>query len=107
MTRLAEAADGSASTARGGSGPGGYDGTKRDTGLPDDGGREFRKTAAGDAALVHDDDPYCRVSELKGDEPPTAERLMKSPEFTGKTSAGSRTPTIRISLMTTSVRTTR
>lgn len=58
MTRLAEAADGSASAARGGSGPGGCDGTKRDTGLPDDGGREFRKTAAGDAALVHDDDPY-------------------------------------------------
>jgi hypothetical protein len=87
MTRLAEAADGSASAARGGSGPGGYDGTKRDTGLPDD-GREFRKTAAGDAALVHDDDPYCPVSELKRDEPPTAERLMKSTEFTGKNLRG-------------------
>lgn len=31
---------------------------------------------------------YCPVSELKGDEPPTAERLMKSPEFTGKNLRG-------------------
>jgi hypothetical protein len=58
--QLAEAADGSASAARGGSGPSGQ----------------------------HDDDPYCRVSELKGDEPPTAERLMNSPEFTGKNLRG-------------------
>jgi hypothetical protein len=88
MTRLAEVADGSASAARGGSGSGGHDGTKRNPVPSDDGGREFRKTAAGDAALVHDDDPYCPVSELKGDEPPTAERLMKSPEFTGKNLRG-------------------
>jgi hypothetical protein len=88
MARLAEAADGSAPGARGGSGPGGHGGTKRDPVLPDDGCREFRKTTAGDAALVHDDDPYCPVSELKGDEPPTAEPLMKSPEFTGKNLRG-------------------
>jgi hypothetical protein len=88
MARLAEAADGSASAARGGSGPGGHGGTKRDSIVPDDGGREFRKTTAGDAALVQDDDPYCRVSELKGDEPSTAERLMNSPEFTGKNLRG-------------------
>ena len=53
MSRLAEAADGSASAIRGGSGPTGHGGTKRDLVLPDDGGREFRKTAACDAALVH------------------------------------------------------
>jgi hypothetical protein len=88
MARLAEAADGSASAARGGSGPGGHGGTKREPVLPDSAGREFRKTTAGDAALVHDYDPYCGVSELKGDEPPTAERLMNSPEFTGKNLRG-------------------
>jgi hypothetical protein len=32
--------------------------------------------------------PYCPVSELKGDEPATAERLMKAPEFTGKSLLG-------------------
>jgi hypothetical protein len=84
MAQLAEAADGSDSAARGGSGLGDHGGTKRDPVLPDDGGREFRKTTAGYAPLVRDDDPYCPVSELKGDEPPTAERLMRSPEFTGK-----------------------
>jgi hypothetical protein len=88
MARLAEAGDGSASAAWGGSGPGGRGGTKKDSVLPDDGGREFRKTTAGDAALGHDDDRYCRVSELKGDEPSTAERLMNSPEFTGKNLRG-------------------
>ena len=88
MARLAADADGSASAARGGSGPGGHGGTKRDPVLPDDGGREFRKTSAGDAARMHDDDPYCPVSELKADEPSTAERLMKSPDFTGKNLCG-------------------
>src|ERR1700722_17243315 len=88
MARLAADADGSGSAARGGSGPGGRGGTKRDPVLPDDGGREFRRTSAGDAARVHDDDPYCSVSELKADEPSTAERLMKSPEFTGKNLRG-------------------
>ena len=88
MARLAADAEGSASAARGGSGPGGRGGTKRDPVLPDDGGREFRRTSAGDAARVHDDDPYCSVSELKADEPSTAERLMKSPEFTGKNLRG-------------------
>jgi hypothetical protein len=51
-------------------------------------GPEFRETIAGDAALVRDDGLYCPVSELKGDEPGTAERLMKSPEFTGKNLRG-------------------
>ena len=88
MARLAEAADGSALAARGGSGPGRANGTKSDSVLPDDGGRELSKTTASDATLVQDDDPYCRVSELKGDEPPTAERLMNSPEFTGENLRG-------------------
>jgi len=45
--------------------------------------------AAGDAVSVRSDDsPYCPVSELKGDEPRTAERLMKAPEFTGKSLRG-------------------
>jgi hypothetical protein len=45
--------------------------------------------AAGDTVLVRrDDNQYCPVSELKGDEPTTAERLMKAPEFTGKSLRG-------------------
>jgi hypothetical protein len=40
------------------------------------------------AASVHDVGLYCPVSELKGDEPRTAERLMKSPDFTGKNLRG-------------------
>ena len=45
--------------------------------------------AASDAVLVRrDDSQYCPVSELKGDEPATAERLMKAPEFTGKSLRG-------------------
>jgi hypothetical protein len=69
-------------------GIGGSEGTRRDPVLRDNSGREFPETTAGDGALVHDDSPYCPVSELKGDEPPTAERLMKSPEFTGKNLRG-------------------
>jgi hypothetical protein len=69
-------------------GIGGGEGTRRDPVLHDNSGREFPETTAGDGALVHDDSPYCPVSELKGDEPPTAERLMKSPEFTGKNLRG-------------------
>jgi hypothetical protein len=88
MARLAEAADGSAPLARGGSSPGGPGGTRRDPVFPDNGGSEFGEISAGDAALVHDDGLYCPVSELKGDEPPTAERLTKSPEFTGKNLRG-------------------
>jgi hypothetical protein len=45
--------------------------------------------AADEAALVRSDDsPHCPVSELKGDEPATAERLIKAPEFTGKSLRG-------------------
>jgi hypothetical protein len=45
--------------------------------------------AVGDAFLVRSNDsPYCPVSALKGDEPATAERLMKAPEFTGKSLRG-------------------
>ena len=36
---------------------------------------------------------YCQVSELKGDEPSTAERLMESREFTGGTLQGFKDPT--------------
>jgi hypothetical protein len=44
--------------------------------------------AAGDAVRARSDTQYCPVSELKGDEPATAERLMKAPEFTGKSLRG-------------------
>jgi len=84
---LAEAGDGNASLARGGSCLRGHGGTSRDPGLPG-GGSEFHETAAGDAASVHDDGLYCPVSELRGDEPRTAEQLMKSPDFTGKNLRG-------------------
>jgi hypothetical protein len=44
---------------------------------------------ADDAVLVRSDDSrYCPVSELKGDEPATAERLVQAPEFTGKSLRG-------------------
>jgi hypothetical protein len=44
---------------------------------------------ADDAVLVRSEgSPHCPVSELKGDEPATAERLMKDPEFTGKSLRG-------------------
>ena len=86
--RLAEAPGGSASHAPGGSTPDGHGGTRRDLVIPDNGRRECREIAASDEALVPDDGPYCPVSELKGDEPRTAERLMKSPEFTGKNLRG-------------------
>jgi hypothetical protein len=36
---------------------------------------------------------YCPVSELKGDEPSTAKRLMESREFTGSTLRGFKDPT--------------
>jgi len=86
--RLAEAADGSLSPAQGGSSQGDHGGTSRDPVTPDNSGREFHENAAGDAASVHDGGLYCPVSELKGDEPRTAERLMKSPDFTGKNLRG-------------------
>jgi hypothetical protein len=41
-----------------------------------------------DAVYRQYDAPYCPVSELKGDEPRTAERLMESPEFTGENLRG-------------------
>ena len=84
--RRAEAPDGSASVVRSGSVSDGE--TKADSGISDNGRREFRATVATDADLVHDDGPYCPVSELKGDEPATAERLMKSAEFTGENLRG-------------------
>lgn len=45
--------------------------------------------------LMHKDreSPYCPVSELKGDEPGTARRLMESREFTGGTLRGFKDPT--------------
>jgi hypothetical protein len=86
--RLAEAADSNASAAGGGSCLRGHGGMSRDPVIPGNGGREFYETAAGDAASVHGDGLYCPVSELKGDEPRTAERLMKSPDFTGRNLRG-------------------
>ena len=85
---LAAAVDGSASPARSGSCLRGHGGTSRDSVISGNGGREFREAAAGDAASVHDVGLYCPVSELKGDEPRTAERLMMSPDFTGKNLRG-------------------
>jgi hypothetical protein len=40
-----------------------------------------------------DESLYCPVSELKGDEPGTAERLMDSPDFNGGTLRGFKDPT--------------
>ena len=40
-----------------------------------------------------EDSLYCPVSELKGDEPGTAQRLMESREFTGGTLQGFKDPT--------------
>ena len=76
---VAQAADGGTALAWGGSTPDGHGGTGADRVIRDNGGREFR-----------DDGPYCHVSELKGDEPLTAERLMRSREFTGKNLRGFR-----------------
>ena len=76
---VAQVADSGAALARGGSAPDGLGGTGADRVTRDNGGREFR-----------DDGPYCHVSELKEDEPLTAERLMKSREFTGKSLRGFR-----------------
>ena len=46
-------------------------------------------TADGEAPLAHDHDSrHCPVSELKGDEPATAERLLKARAFTGETLRG-------------------
>lgn len=86
--QLAEAADSSASLVGSGSVPDGHGETRADPVISGNGSRELRETAAADAALVHDDGPYCPVSELKGDEPATAERLIKSPEFTGENLRG-------------------
>ncbi len=86
--RLAEAADGNPSPAKGGSSLGDHRGTSRDPAILDNGGREFHENVASDAASVHEDGLDCPVSELKGDEPRTAERLMKSPDFTGKNLRG-------------------
>jgi hypothetical protein len=53
-----------------------------------------------EAAIARGDSPhkgerslYCPVSELKGDEPGTAKRLMESGEFTGVTLQGFKDPT--------------
>jgi hypothetical protein len=86
--QLAEAADSSASVVRSGPVPDGHGETRAVPVISGNGSREFRETAATDAALAHDDGPYCPVSELKGDEPATAERLTKSPEFTGENLRG-------------------
>jgi hypothetical protein len=52
-------------------------------------GRGSRMTVGGEATPVRDhDSPYCPVSELKGDEPATAERLLKAQAFTGETLRG-------------------
>ena len=86
--QLAEAADSSASLVPSGSVPDGHGETRSESVISGNGSRGFRATAATDASLVHDDGPYCPVSELKGDEPATAERLIKSPEFTGENLRG-------------------
>ena len=52
-------------------------------------GHGSRMTADGEATLTRDNDSlHCPVSELKGDEPATAERLLKARAFTGETLRG-------------------
>jgi hypothetical protein len=69
--------------------PGAPDRCQEDAGDHRNGKPRLDGIAADDAALVRGDaNPYCPVSELKGDEPATAERLMKAPEFTGKSLRG-------------------
>jgi hypothetical protein len=61
----------------------------RVTWCADGDGRGSRMTFGGEATPVHDHDSlYCPLSELKGDEPATAERLLKARAFTGETLRG-------------------
>jgi hypothetical protein len=76
------------SPAGDGSTPEGQRRMSRDPVTSDNDGRVFWETTVGDATVVQDDGPYCPVSELKADEPSTADRLMESPEFTGKNLRG-------------------
>lgn len=56
-------------------------------------GRGSCMTTGGEATPIRDHDSlYCPVSELKGDEPATAERLLKARAFTGETLRGFSTP---------------
>ncbi len=55
----------------------------------DSDGRGSRMPADGEATPARDHDSrYCPVSELKGDEPATAERLLNARAFTGETLRG-------------------
>lgn len=82
--RLAGSVDGGAPLARDGQVSANRGGWTRDQAVSTSGSREFRVVAASDAVPMRDDGPYCPVSELKGDEPDTAKRLLEAPEFTGK-----------------------
>jgi hypothetical protein len=52
-----------------------------------------RRVTGPERLLKSEESLYCPVSELKGDEPGTARRLMESGEFTGGTLQGFKDPT--------------
>jgi len=78
--------NGQIAVADGGSTPADLDGRMWDLTVPGNNDHDFyviAGQASGVPVLVHNSGGLCDISELKGDEPATARRLMASPEYDG------------------------